>query len=113
MVRRARLRACSGAVAGGAASRELPAVPAAPEAGQLLGRAGHGEAPKPAVQQLAVSPVLNGAPIMQTTAPFRGINRRALLSALALLPALPAPFIPVSAPAQTATSGGSLPSWND
>ena len=41
--------------AGGAASRELPAVPATPEARQLLGRAGHGEAQEPAVQQLAVS----------------------------------------------------------
>ena len=55
MVRRARLRAGPGAGARGAASRELPAVPAAPEARQLLGRAGHGEAQKPAVQQLAVS----------------------------------------------------------
>ena len=32
---------------------ELPAVSAAPEARQLLGRAGHGEAEEPAVQQLA------------------------------------------------------------
>ena len=55
MVRRARLRARPGAGARGAASRELPAVPAAPEARQLLGRAGHGEAQEPAVQQLAAS----------------------------------------------------------
>ena len=42
-----------------------------------------------------------------------GINRRALLSALAVLPALSAPLRPASAPAQTAVSGGLLPSWND
>ena len=53
MVRRARLRARPGAGAGGAASRELQAVPAAPEARQLLGRAGHGKAQEPAVEQLA------------------------------------------------------------
>src|SRR3954466_2384749 len=50
---------------------------------------------------------------MKTTAAFRGINRRALLSTMALLPALSVPFFPVPAPAQTATSGGALPSWND
>ena len=50
---------------------------------------------------------------MKATAPFPGINRRALLSTLALLPALSVPFFPASAPAQTATSGGLLPSWND
>ena len=50
---------------------------------------------------------------MEATAPFPGINRRALLSAMALLPGLSAPFFPMSAPAQTATSGGLLPSWND
>ena len=55
VVRRACLRAGPRAGAGGAASRELPAVPAAPEARQLLGRAGHGEAQEPAVEQLASS----------------------------------------------------------
>jgi phosphoglycolate phosphatase-like HAD superfamily hydrolase len=50
---------------------------------------------------------------MKTTAPFPGINRRALLSTMALLPALSVPFFSASAPAQTATSGGLLPSWND
>ena len=50
---------------------------------------------------------------MKPTAPFPGIDRRALLSTLALLPALSVPFFPASAPAQTATSGGPLPSWND
>src|SRR6478609_9243037 len=50
---------------------------------------------------------------MQPIAPSRGINRRVLLSTLALLPALSGPLLPVSAPAQTATSGGLLPSWND
>jgi phosphoserine phosphatase len=41
------------------------------------------------------------------------VNRRVLLSTLALLPALSGPLLPVSAPAQTATAGGLLPSWND
>ena len=50
---------------------------------------------------------------MKATAPFPGINRRALLSTMALLPVLSVPFFPMSAPAQTATSGGLLPSWND
>src|SRR6478752_6592055 len=47
------------------------------------------------------------------TAPCPGMDRRALLASLALLPALSVPLFPASAPAQTATSGGSLPSWND
>jgi hypothetical protein len=47
-----------------------------------------------------------------STAPS-GISRRALLSTLALLPALSGPLLPVSAPAQTSTPGGRLPSWND
>jgi phosphoglycolate phosphatase-like HAD superfamily hydrolase len=50
---------------------------------------------------------------MKTTAPFAGINRRTMLSGVALLAALSGPLFPVPAPAQTATSGGSLPSWND
>ena len=50
---------------------------------------------------------------MKPTVPFPGINRRALVSTMALLPALSVPFFPASAPAQTATSGNSLPSWND
>jgi hypothetical protein len=42
-----------------------------------------------------------------------GISRRALLSTLALLPALTGTLLPTSASAQTATPGGLLPSWND
>jgi phosphoglycolate phosphatase-like HAD superfamily hydrolase len=41
-----------------------------------------------------------------------GINRRTLLTTLALLPALSALRLPVSASAQTASSGP-LPSWNE
>jgi phosphoglycolate phosphatase-like HAD superfamily hydrolase len=41
------------------------------------------------------------------------ISRRTLLSTLAILPALPATLLPVSAPAQLAPSRGLLPSWND
>ena len=49
---------------------------------------------------------------MKPVIPFSSINRRAL-STLAVLPALSAPFISVSAPAQTTAPGGVLPSWND
>jgi phosphoglycolate phosphatase-like HAD superfamily hydrolase len=45
--------------------------------------------------------------------PSPGIDRRTLLSTLAMLPALSAPLLPVSALAQTPTAGGPLPSWND
>jgi phosphoglycolate phosphatase-like HAD superfamily hydrolase len=45
--------------------------------------------------------------------PSSGISRRVLLSMLATLPAFPAALLPDSAPAQTATSSGLLPSWND
>src|SRR6266568_1454983 len=50
---------------------------------------------------------------MRPIAPSAGINRRVLLSTLALIPALSGPLLPVSAPAQTVTPGGLLPSWND
>jgi phosphoglycolate phosphatase-like HAD superfamily hydrolase len=50
---------------------------------------------------------------MKPIAPSPGIDRRALLSTLALLPAMSVPLLPASAPAQTAPSGGLLPSWND
>ena len=50
---------------------------------------------------------------MKPIARTPGIDRRALLSTLALLPALSAALLPVSAPAQTSTPGGLLPSWND
>ena len=50
---------------------------------------------------------------MKATAPSPGIDRRALLASLALLPALSGTLLPASAPAQTAPSGGLLPSWND
>jgi hypothetical protein len=41
------------------------------------------------------------------------ISRRGLLSTLAVLPALSAPFISTPAQAQSATSGDPLPSWRD
>ena len=47
---------------------------------------------------------------MKPTVPSSSIDRRILLSTLALLPAL-STLMPVSAPAQT--PGGPLPSWND
>src|SRR5262249_48721072 len=48
---------------------------------------------------------------MNSIAPSSAVNRRVLLSMLALLPALWGPLLPVSAPAQT--SSGVLPSCND
>ena len=44
---------------------------------------------------------------------FSEVSRRALLSALAALPALSGSLLPISARAQTTASGGTLPSWND
>ena len=40
-------------------------------------------------------------------------NRRALVSGLALLPALSGPFLTLPASAQTAPSASPLPTWND
>jgi hypothetical protein len=42
-----------------------------------------------------------------------GIDRRTLLSTLALVPVLSAPFAPNPASAQIATSSDTLPSWNE
>ena len=41
------------------------------------------------------------------------VSRRALLAALASLPALSGPLLPMQAQAQTAASGKPMPSWND
>ncbi|MEP9380446.1 HAD family hydrolase [Aquabacter sp. CN5-332] len=49
---------------------------------------------------------------MKPTFPATGLNRRSLLTALALLPAFPHVFGPVSALAQTTTTDP-LPAWND
>jgi hypothetical protein len=49
---------------------------------------------------------------MKPIVPYSGINRRVLLSTMAVLPALSGTLLPAPAPAQTATSG-LLPSWND
>jgi hypothetical protein len=43
----------------------------------------------------------------------RGVDRRALLSSLAALPALSAPFVFTSAQAQSASKADPLASWND
>jgi hypothetical protein len=45
--------------------------------------------------------------------PRSAIDRRTLISTLALLPVLSAPLAPISAWAQTATSSDALPSWNE
>ncbi len=44
---------------------------------------------------------------------FSGVSRRALVSALAVLPAFSGSLLPGSALAQTAATDGPLPSWND
>jgi hypothetical protein len=44
---------------------------------------------------------------------FSGVSRRALLSALAMLPAFSGSLLPRTALAQTAASSDPLPSWND
>src|SRR5271157_2097621 len=44
---------------------------------------------------------------------FSGLSRRTMLSALAMFPTFPGALFPVSASAQTATSGTPLASWND
>jgi phosphoglycolate phosphatase-like HAD superfamily hydrolase len=50
---------------------------------------------------------------MKPIPPSSGIDRRVLLTTLAVLPALSGSFLPISASAQTATPGVLLPSWND
>ena len=42
-----------------------------------------------------------------------GVNRRSLISTVAMLPALSVILLPISARAQTATTGDPLPSWNE
>jgi phosphoserine phosphatase len=49
---------------------------------------------------------------MKPIVPYSGINRRVVLS-MAVLPVLSETLLPVSAPAQTSSSGNLLPSWND
>jgi phosphoglycolate phosphatase-like HAD superfamily hydrolase len=44
---------------------------------------------------------------------FSAVSRRALLSALAVLPAFSGSLLPMPARAQTTAPGGPLPSWND
>jgi hypothetical protein len=50
---------------------------------------------------------------MRPILPSSGIDRRVLLSTLALLPALSETLRPIAAQAQTAMPGGLLPSWNE
>jgi phosphoglycolate phosphatase-like HAD superfamily hydrolase len=52
-------------------------------------------------------------PKMKPIEPSANVDRRALVSTLALLPTLSAPFLSVSASAQTATPSAALPSWNE
>ena len=50
---------------------------------------------------------------MKPTSAIFGLNRRAVLSLLAALPALSDTLLTASAQAQTAPTGGELPSWNE
>jgi hypothetical protein len=50
---------------------------------------------------------------MKPIIPYAGISRRVLLATMAALPAISATFLPTSGSAQTPTSSGLLPSWND
>ena len=51
---------------------------------------------------------------MKPSIPSIGVNRRALLSTLAVFPVWSAPgLFSVSASAQTVPPGGALPSWRD
>ena len=50
---------------------------------------------------------------MKPTLPSSGLNRRALLSTLATLPALSGTLLATSAQAETTPTGGVLPSWID
>nr|AWN00237.1 hypothetical protein [uncultured organism] len=50
---------------------------------------------------------------MKPIIPRSGLNRRSLLSTLAVLPAISTPLFSISALAQTTAAGGVLPSWND
>src|SRR5207237_2121277 len=50
---------------------------------------------------------------MTRNMPLSVIDRRALISMLALLPVLSAPLAAISASAQTSTSSDALPSWHE
>jgi len=50
---------------------------------------------------------------MSPNTSFSGLSRRTLLSALAMLPALPGALLPISTSAQTVSTGGPLSSWNE
>ncbi len=50
---------------------------------------------------------------MTPNSSLSGVSRRALLSALAMLPAACEMLLPIAAAAQTSISGDPLPSWND
>jgi phosphoglycolate phosphatase-like HAD superfamily hydrolase len=50
---------------------------------------------------------------VKPTSAIFGLNRRAVLSVLAALPALSDTLLTASAQAQTAPTGGELPSWNE
>ena len=50
---------------------------------------------------------------MTDNIPRSAIDRRVLLSTLALLPVLSGPLASISVSAQTTTSSGALPSWNE
>jgi hypothetical protein len=69
-------------------------------------------------QSLAELHFVTSAPLekestMSPSTVFSGLSRRTLLSALAMFPGLSGTLLPISASAQTVTTGGTLPSWNE
>ena len=86
VVRRARLRAGPGAGDRGPAPDELPAVPAAPEAGLVRGRTGDGETAKSALQQLITDGrrIRSAAPVLPTHSGTWTMNKSWSLRAILL-----------------------------
>src|SRR5262249_35553566 len=110
VVHRTRVCVCSCANDRGAVPGFVPGVPAQAEAGQLLGRGGDGDADEIQRQQLAA----RSRPKGELMSPQgRTITRRAVLSALAVLPTVSSPFFPVASQAQAAAPDDPLPSWNE
>jgi phosphoserine phosphatase len=64
------------------------------------------------ILRLATNGLAEGAG-MKSSNTSLGMNRRALLSTIAVLPVLSGTLLTAAAQAQTATSGDPLPSWND
>ena len=104
MVHRARVRSGSGAGDRGAAPGNVPGVPAAAEAGQLLGRPGHGKADEPERRQLAAASRVRRDRNMKPCIPSFVVNgRRILLAATVMVAILFGRMLPVLKQAEAQT----------